>query len=252
MRRSVINQRRDLHSTNSYSILPALSQIGILDSGDAALFQRRPTHSPVFAFGTPESGLSSLAMALSMLGYRCCSDLDSIPKCEFENLLAGRTDRVFDAYVNIGSLNSQIPALRQRYPSAKYIVIDDAAKIPNRLNGNIVEALDGADVLYLIRENTSNWRALCEHLRLAPPDAHYPAVCDIGLRRHQLLPSARKITASVRRLRHDPSPWIVKSRAGWTGISASPFDGQKSSASFRLCFEDDLTQIQIRALADTK
>ena len=242
--RSVINQRRDLHSTNSYSILPALSRIGVLNSGDAALFQRRPTHSPVFAFGAPESGLSSLAMALSMLGYRCCSDLDWIPKCEFENLLAGRTDRVFDAYVNIGSLNAQIPVLRQRYPSAKYIVIDDAARPPNRLNGNIVDALEGADVLYLHRDNISSWRALCEHLRLAPPDAHYPAVRDIGLRRHQLASPARKIAASVRRLRHDPSPWIVKSRAGWTGISASPFDGQESWAPLRLCFDDDLAQIQ--------
>ena len=106
LRRSVINQRRDLHSTNSYSVLPALSRIGILDTGDAALFNRRPTHSPVFVFGAPGSGLSSLAMALSMLGYRCCSDFDNIPKCEFESLLAGRTDRVFDAYVNIGSLGS--------------------------------------------------------------------------------------------------------------------------------------------------
>ena len=42
LRRSVINQRRDLHSTNSYSILPTLSRIGILDSGDAALFHTRP------------------------------------------------------------------------------------------------------------------------------------------------------------------------------------------------------------------
>ena len=64
-------------------------------------------------------------MALSMLGYRCCSDFDRIPECEFESLLAGRTDRVFDAYVNIGSLRPQIRVLTQRYPSAKYIVIDD-------------------------------------------------------------------------------------------------------------------------------
>ena len=79
LRRSVINQRLDTPSTNSYSILPALSRIGVLDDCDAALFHQRPTHSPVFAFGAPGSGLSSLAMALSMLGYRCCSDLDRIP-----------------------------------------------------------------------------------------------------------------------------------------------------------------------------
>jgi hypothetical protein len=59
-------------------------------------------------------------MALSMLGYRCCSDVDSIPEFEFESLLAGRTNRVFDAYVNIGFLEPQIGVLIQRYPGAKY------------------------------------------------------------------------------------------------------------------------------------
>ena len=219
MRRSVINQRRDLHSTNSYSILPALSRIGILDSGDAALFHRRPAHSPVFAFGPPGSGLSSLAMALSMLGYRCCSDFDDIPKCEFESLLAGHTDRVFNAYVNIGSLEPQIRVLTQRYPSAKYIVIDDAARSDDRHNGAILDALEGADVLYLHSEHISSWRALCEHMRLPPPDAPYPAVRDIGLRRHQRALPEREMAAPARRLRHDPSPWIAKPRVGWAGRS---------------------------------
>jgi len=51
------------------------------------------------------------------------------------------------------------------------------------------------------------------------------------------------MAAPARRLRHDPSPWIAKSRAGWTGISASAFKEQESSASLRVCFEDDLAQI---------
>jgi GR25 family glycosyltransferase involved in LPS biosynthesis len=244
LRRSVINQRRDLHSTNSYSIVPALTQIGVLNSGDAALFHRRPAHSPVFAFGAPGSGLSSLAMALSMLGYRCCSDFDRIPEREFESLLAGRTDRVFDAYVNIGSLGPQIRVLAQRYPTAKYIVIDGVARSSDRHSGAILDALEGADVLHLHRKHTSSWRALCEHLRLAPPDAPYPAVRDMGLRRHQRVPPDRVMVAPARRLRHDPSPWIAKPRAGWAGISASAFEGQESSASLRVCFEDDLAQIQ--------
>jgi len=243
LRRPVINQRRDLHSTNSYSILPALSRIGVLDSGDAALFHRRPAHSPVFAFGAPGSGLSSLAMALSMLGYRCCSDFDCIPKFEFESLLAGRTDRVFDAYVNIGSLGPQIQVLCQRYLSAKFIVIDDVRRPASRHNGPIMDALGGADVLYLDSEQINSWRALCEHLRLAPPDAQYPAVRDIGLRKHQHVPPDRELAALARRLRHDPSPWIAKPRAGWAGISVSAFEGQESSASLRVCFEDDLAHI---------
>lgn len=104
LRRSVISQRLDLSSTNSYSILPTLSRIGIIDGGNTALFQRRPTCSPVFAFGASGFRMSSLAMALLMLGYRCCSDFDRIPECELDSLLNGRTDRVFDAYVNIESL----------------------------------------------------------------------------------------------------------------------------------------------------
>jgi hypothetical protein len=241
LRRSVINQRRDLHSTNSYSILPALSRIGILDSGDAVLYHRRPTHTPVFAFGSAESGLSSLAMALSMLGYRCCSDFDRIPECELENLLAGRTGRVFNAYVNIGALEPQIRVLVQRYPRAKYIVIDDVLRSADR-NNDILAALEGADVLHLQREHTPSWRALCEHLKLAPPDAKYPAVRDIGLRRHQRVPTDREMAAPARWLRHDPSPWIAKSCAGWAGISASVFEGQGLPA--QLSFEDDLAEIQ--------
>lgn len=244
LRCSVINQRRDLHSTNSYSILPALTRIGVLNGGDAALFHRRPDHSPVFGFGAPGSGLSSLAMALSMLGYRCCSDFDGIPECELERLLAGRTDRVFDAYINIGSLGPQIRVLIQRYPSAKYIVIHDVATSADRDIGAILDALEAADVLHLNREHTSSWRALCEHLRVAPPNAPYPAVRDIGLRKRQPALSDRATAAPPRWLRHDPSPWVAKPRVGWAGISASASEGRESSASLRVCFADDFAQIQ--------
>ncbi|MBX9728815.1 MAG: glycosyltransferase family 25 protein, partial [Sphingopyxis sp.] len=73
-RRSIVGQRRDSISTNTYSILPALSGIGAINSEGAALFYIRPPSAPVFGFGLPGSGQSSLAMALSMLGYSCCSD----------------------------------------------------------------------------------------------------------------------------------------------------------------------------------
>lgn len=244
LRRSVINQRRDLQSTNSYSILPALSRIGVFDSGNAALFNGRPIHSPVFAFGAPGSGLSSLAMALSMLGYRCCSDFDSIPEFEFNGLLAGRTDRFFNAYVNIGSLEPQIRVLIQRYPSAKYIVMDDVEKSADRNNQPLVTALEGADFLRLRRERTSAWRDLCEFLKLAPPNAKYPCVNDIGLRVRQRVPPGSKMGAPARRLRHDPSPWIAKLRKDWNGISASVLERRESSAALRVCFEDDLAEIQ--------
>jgi len=244
LRRSVINQRLDLNSTNAYSILPALSRIGILDSGDAALFQQRPKHSPVFAFGTPESGLSSLAMALSMLGYRCCSDFDRIPECELERLLVGSTDRVFDAYVNIESLKPYIRVLTLRYPNAKFIVIDDFVGADHRHCGDMLDQLEEADILRLHGKETNTWRALCEHLRLAPPSAPYPAVRDIGLRRHRRTPDDTLTTRSAKRLRHDRSPWVVEQRAGWAGIRASAIDQLESSASSPVRFKDDLAAIQ--------
>ena len=112
-RRSIISQRRDVSSTNSYSILPALTKIGAITSEGASLFHIRPSERPVFAFGPGGSGLSSLAMALSMLGYRCCSDLQALPGPELERLLAGRGDRVFDAYVNIRIFGGERPGLSE-------------------------------------------------------------------------------------------------------------------------------------------
>jgi hypothetical protein len=144
---------------------------------------------------------------------------------------------------SLASLGPQIRLLTERYPNAKYIVIDDVAKTADRKNGGLSAALGGADMLHLNREHTGSWRALCEHLKLAPPDAQYPAVRDIGLRRHQRMPPDGEVSASARRLRNDPSPWIATPRAGWVGISATSSEGRESSASLRVCFEDDLARI---------
>src|SRR4029453_15673138 len=45
-RRSIVRQRRDSISTNTYSILPALSGIGAINSEGAALFNARPPGAP--------------------------------------------------------------------------------------------------------------------------------------------------------------------------------------------------------------
>lgn len=240
LRRSVINQRRDLHSTNCYSILPALSRIGVLDEGSGALFQGRPTHSPVFAFGAPGSGLSSLAMALSMLGYRCCNDFDSLPESEFDRLIRGKRDRVFDAYVNIGSLEAQVPALMACYPRAKFIVMDDLDDACDHVD---LSALKSADLLILRRDGNSQWRPICEHLRLAPPNAPYPLIKDIGLRTRQSVPPEAKLIAATRRLRHDPSPWIAKPLPGWSGISADALEAKESFGILVNYFEDEFTRL---------
>jgi GR25 family glycosyltransferase involved in LPS biosynthesis len=237
--RPVVNQRLDTASTNSYSILPALSQIGVLDYSGTALFHQRPSHFPVFAFGAPESGLSSLALALSMLGYRCCNDLDHMPEYEFERLMAGRAHRVFNAYANIGSLRPHMRALASRYPRAKFIVIDDAKSKSDAQ----WDALKGADVLRLNAESSHSWHALCEHVRLPPPATPYPSVRDIGQRRYLSAVLDTPKVAPAKRLRHDPLPWIVKPQAGWTGISARVSKCVDNPRS-RVIFDDDLARTE--------
>jgi len=237
--RPVVNQRLDTASTNSYSILPALSRIGILDDCGTALFHQRPVHFPVFAFGVPGSGLSSLALALSMLGYRCCSDLDHIPEYEFEGLMAGRGRRVFNAYVNIGSLGPHARALASRYPRAKFVVIDDEKRASN----SQCDAFKGADVLRLDAERPHSWHALCEHVTLPPPATPYPAVRDTGQRRYLTAVLDTPTVPPAKRLRHDLSPWIAEPHESWRGIRASVSEHLKTSRS-RVNFDDDLTRTE--------
>lgn len=239
LRHPVINQRLDTASTNSYSILPVLSRIGVLDDCGPALFRQWPVHFPVFAFGAPGSGLSSLALALSMLGYRCCSDLDHLPEYEFDGLIAGRAHRVFNAYVNIGSLRPHVCALAARYPQAKFIVIDNVQWTSDAQ----LDELKGADVLRLDAERAHSWQALCELVRLPPPPTPYPVVRDIGQRRYLSAVLDTPTVARAKRLRHDLSPWIVESHTGWTGIRASVSERSELSRS-RVTFDDDLARTE--------
>lgn len=237
VRRSVIAQRLDLESTNSYSILPALSQIGILNNGTPGTFRQRPTETPVFAFGAPDSGLSSLAMALSMLGYRCCSDLDDLPHSELDRLLSGRRGRIFDAYVNVASLAPHIATLRQQYPGARLIVYGGFGPRPAEIAALLTAAGEG--VLHLDEDRAGDWRVLCEYLRLAPPNARYPSVPHRGHRTLRRTEISRP-TATGKRHRHDVSPWVAPAQRDWGGIDVEPVE---PAAIAWTHFEDDLVAL---------
>ncbi len=243
LRRSVVQQRSDTPSTNSYSILPSLSRIGVLDYSDTALFHQRPTHSPVFGFVAADAASSSLGMALSMLGYRCCSDLDRIPKCEFDRLLSGRAPRIFDAYINIASLRPHLRQLLRRYPRAKFIVIGEVKGTSNRYSCEALDDLRGADLIRLNGGDANTWRALCEHVRLPPPAAPFPAVAYIGQRKLRATLDA-PMACPAKQLRHDRSPWVAEPHLQWTGISASVSEGGESTAS-RIRFYDDLADFDL-------
>jgi GR25 family glycosyltransferase involved in LPS biosynthesis len=242
LRSSVFHQRRDLPSTNSYSILPALSQIGVLDNGRAALFHGHPRHTPVFAFGPPGSGLSSLAMALSMLGYRCCSDFDRLPPSEFKMLMIDGRTRVFDAYVNIGSLESELATLVHRYPRGKYIWMSDAGQVSSLADATET-VLQGVDLLLVQDQQPGTWRILCEFLRIAPPHAPYPRIPDIGQLVRRAVPPDIDGGSSAVWLRHDDSPWVVDADDEWRGMDTFSPTSPNESAIGSFMFEDHFERI---------
>lgn len=242
-RRSLILQRTDAPSANSYSILPALTTIGAINSECAALFHIRPTQLPVFAFGPEKSGQSSLAMALSMLGYRCCSDLNTLPLPELKSLCEGGVDRIFNAYVNVGCLESMVEDLRHHYPQAKFIVTAPQGATHTQNAWSPPAGLAGADVVVLDSGNVESWRILCEHLRCAPPSCSFPKLNDLG-QRHTLEadPQATGLARKRAEPERDRSPWIVESdHRGWLGVRIVPAD-HESEGPF-VDFEDRLERL---------
>lgn len=94
-RKSIVEQRLDCPSSNSYSILPVLSKVGVLTREKPLTYRERALPLPVIASGGHGTGLTSLAMALSMLGYRCYSDVTELPLKEFEDLFGKKRGRVY-------------------------------------------------------------------------------------------------------------------------------------------------------------
>ena len=221
----IVSQRRDAKSTNSYSILPALTKIGAINSERASLFNIRPIEQPVFAFGPEGSGHSSLAMALCMLGYRCYSDLEALPAPELVHLLEGREGRIFDAYVNIGSLDSRVRELRSLYPKAKFVLTAAKGVTVDDTFASFGGELIGADVVVLYAEEPNKWQVICEHLRCAPPTSSFPKLKDLGQR-----PTAHEAIgedqfAKFKKPKRDKSPWVVEPRKGWLGIRTVATEG---------------------------
>ncbi|KKK60620.1 hypothetical protein LCGC14_3022550, partial [marine sediment metagenome] len=154
-----------------------------------------------------------------MLGYRCCSDFKDLPVPEMERLLEGRGDRVFDAYVNIGSLDTKVRKLRIRYPKAKFILTTVKEIIADGTFLSMEDDLKVADLTILHSEELNRWQVVCEHLRCAPPTCSYPVLKDLGQRPilDEIIESNQVI--KFKNPKRDNSPWVVESRKWWQGIS---------------------------------
>jgi len=238
-KKSLVEQRYDGGSTNSYSILPSLTAIGAINSEGPALFNVQPKTQPVFAFGPDGSGLSSLAIALSMLGYRCCSDIQRLPDLELKQLLEGNPNRIFDAYVNVGSLDAVASQLVKQYPNAKFIITSSKV-LKQKEHPDFYEFLSGADVAYIEPTNANPWQAICEHLRCAPPICSYPLLQDIG-QRSALEPCiGTDNLPEYKRLKWDKSPWVVEPDKLWNGIRSVPNMRENLSVGTPISLDDRL------------
>lgn len=240
IRKPIICQRRDIGSTNSYSILPTLTKIGAINSESASLFHIRPNERPVFVFGTKNSGLSSLAMALSMLGYRCCSDLQTLPNIELKMLLDGSSNRIFDAYVNIGSLMNEALTLRERYPQAKIIITKSESGILDDKDLKIIDDLSGLDVTVLHLETSNKWQVVCEHLRCAPPACSFPELVDLGQRELSSKTVEGDSVLSCETRKRDKSPWVVEQNNWWKGIHSITIKKESTNVANPVILNDNL------------
>ncbi len=242
---SLIEQRRDCNSSNSYSVLPILSKLGVLADYGPARFERGQLPGPVFAIGPENSGLTSLAMALSMLGYRCCSDVEELPYMEEAALAAGRRDRVFDAYVNVGSVSRRCLDLAMLYPESRIIIGSkghwtaaagedwleaEGVTGPGRgMNARVKELsmtqigkeLQRLSVKYLAMpvDKRVSWTSLCEFLECEPLVDAYPLIADRTRRCLDMREDCdRRDRAKSKQLKFDSSPWVIDRLGEWQGV----------------------------------
>ncbi len=258
--RSIIEQRLDCPSANAYSILPVLSKVGVLTREKPLLLKARALPGPIFAFGNQGSGLTALAMALSMLGHRCCSDITELPMGEHDNLFGKKRGRVFDAYVNVGSFRPHdYIELAKTYRRARFIITEehegatltelgedgskkelsdercsadenDVVGRPRRFVDELRQT--SKDVLVLPARHPDKWELLCSFLGCDYPSDQYPECEDqaqrkLSIRDHE---NRRASSPTPGRLKSDSSPWIAPSKE-WHGIPLAAVSARSARAS---------------------
>lgn len=264
--RSIIDQRSDRKSANVYSILPVLSQVGVLTREKPLLADNQNLPGPVFALGDPDSGLTALAMALSMLGYRCCSDVAELPMSEHRNLFDNTRGRVFDAYVNVGSLKPRdYLVLAKTYRNARFIITEGASEptgsgedeplVGRRQEPLVFDADTRSDdrapmvdelrrlsrnVLVLHAQVQDKWESLCGLLGCKYPGDQYPDSEDRAQRQLSVGYRVNGLrSSSVIRLKSDLSPWVVSSK-DWNGIRLAEESGRPADTSSDRAVTDQL------------
>lgn len=246
VRKPIIRQRVDFPSSNSYSVLPVLSKIGVLTREKPLTISSKHLPAPVFAVGNHGTGLTPLATALSMLGYRCCSDIAALPGGEHQALFGNQRDRVFNAYVNVGSLElNDFIELANVYPRARFIVTtgDECPLGLTPVDARHAAATGSAHVashqacistqallhglrahlsriLVLPAKHHDKWQLLSGFLGCEYPSHSYPECMDQGQRALESKSDGARLLTLPKaiRLEWDALPWIAD-RSEWHGLA---------------------------------
>ena len=111
--RPYIEQRPNVSSSNSYSVMPALSRVGAIRREAPQLVRRRKAHRPIIVTGAKTDELASVGVALSVLGYRTLAHTNEMPQDELRAIRGGGR-RLFDAYVDVAISEADVlAAVRQ-------------------------------------------------------------------------------------------------------------------------------------------
>lgn len=245
---SIIHQRRDLESDNSYSIMPILSRAGIHLEKKGKKSKSLITKKPIFAIGLNKTGTTSLHFALTLLGYKCCHWISEDFSQVTAELIDNKMPLPFDAYTDVESITKKYIELDKQYPNAAFIltirdiedwissrsrhVIRNRTENSKGANHNWVdidieawknerkkhhtEVLDyfknrKGKLLILDICRGDEWQPLCNFLDLPIPDAAFPNV-DPLIKLQTLSRSLmNRIPINGRNcmaLKHDNQPWI--------------------------------------------
>lgn len=195
----LIEQRLAEPSTNSYSVLPVLSQVGSVTREKPLVLKAKQMRRPVIAVGPEGSGLTSLAVALSTLGYSVVSDLSDIPDKELAHVQEHKRGIAFDAFVNVGAFNDTLLA-RIMTNKRALLIITDRRKLPT--------GIPHERALHLPPETADKWDYLSRFLKVDYPSFPYPADPDVG-RRQLKATTSTNANIIYTDLEWDRSPWIM-------------------------------------------
>jgi len=205
---SVILQRQDGASDNSFSVLPYLARAGIVDAGSGPMSPDRTHAGPVLAWSAGGER-ESLAMALSMLGLRVRAfdgNEEAIRGHDLSSFFES-----FDALVDAPLAPSALSAAIAR-TDAKFILEANAA-LWSKMD---LERLPSSRTAVL--SDIGSWEPLCALLGLVEPLQTFPVGAPRGLRvfRDDRPDAAHRYAALQRKACPlDDSPWVLPLRSGW-------------------------------------